>query len=51
MTDRIVGAPTSAPTHDLVERQVRDDNRLGYESEPDITPATPTPSTGGVSWR
>jgi hypothetical protein len=49
--DRIVGALTSAPVHDLVERLVLVDNRLGVEPEPDTTPTAPTPSTGGVSWR
>ncbi|MEW1616507.1 hypothetical protein [Streptomyces sp. NPDC088744] len=51
MTDRIVGAPINAPLRDLVEHLVHDDNRTDSESEPDTTPTTPTPSTGGVSWR
>ncbi|MFF5491537.1 hypothetical protein [Streptomyces virginiae] len=51
MTDRIVGAPISAPMHDLVERQTLDDNRLGYEPEPDTAATTPSPAIGGTSWR
>ncbi|MEU3423614.1 hypothetical protein AB0F39_34575 [Streptomyces murinus] len=53
MTDRIVGAPISAPTRDLVEHQVYDDNRTGFEfeSEPDTAPTSPAPTAGGVLWR
>ena len=51
MTDRIVGAPTSAPTRDLVEHLVLNDNRTGFEPEPDTAPTTPAPAAGGVLWR
>ncbi|MEV6840978.1 hypothetical protein AB0N17_41990 [Streptomyces sp. NPDC051133] len=50
MTDRIVSAPTSAPVQDLVERLVGDDDRRGFELEPETAPTTPAPMIGGVSW-
>ena len=49
--DRIAGAPTSAPTRDLVDDLVRADNEAGPEPEPDTAVSAPAPSTGGVSWR
>ncbi|WP_189397511.1 hypothetical protein [Streptomyces sp. FBKL.4005] len=50
--DRIVGAPISAPTRDLVEHLVLDDDtRPGYEPEPDTAPTIPAPAIGGMSWR
>uniref|UniRef100_A0AAU2AGW3 Uncharacterized protein n=1 Tax=Streptomyces sp. NBC_00093 TaxID=2975649 RepID=A0AAU2AGW3_9ACTN len=51
MTDRIVGALTSAPVPVLIEHQVREDNHRGFEPEPDTAPTTPAPAAGGVLWR